>query len=190
MTYQSGETNAQNTEELRRYSVEELRRVETDSQIVANRLAALEATKVESRYGSLRQGTTPQAFPDIGAAYQTLTVLDTAETEKGTTIEPTTHSIQLEKAGVYLMTINLSFDHNELNAGRTFYLQLWDGASQVGNTYQVGVGRNVEISNVSISALPDVQTTGVAMVLRIGGGDSFSQVSFNSASWGFVYQDA
>ena len=140
-------------------------------------------------YGSMNLGTPGASFPNLGAAYQDITVFDTVgDGPVGATVNTTTGQFSFLEQGIWQLSISVSFEHNSTNNGRTTNVRLWNvtkGAAS--NSFIIGTGRNAEASNASISLSvvvqnPSTRETGDLFVWQIGGGDTYSSVSFQSAS--------
>ena len=144
---------------------------------------------VRSAYGGLRTATSPIAGADLGASWQTLSVFDagTPATPRGIIVDLATDSLAFRSEGLYLVSVTLSFEHNDLNAGRTTQLRFWniDDSVQLGNVVVIGTGRNAAATNYSASLLFQVDQANVndKVRLEIGNGSVYTSVSWTQAIW-------
>ena len=140
-------------------------------------------------YGGLALDTTV-AFPDLGAGFQVVNVFDeiTPTTPRNITAELSpTWSLQIDRAGVYFLSISGTFEHNSSNQGRLTFIQFYNltlGAPS-GSDLTIATGRNAEATPINSTALIEVTEAieGHQFQLRIGGGDSYSLVEFNFMEW-------
>lgn len=126
------------------------------------------------------------AGADITATWQPLTQFDTITVPAtNLTLNPSAGTFTVNEAGTWQLALNMFFTHNEINAGREFFVRLIDivTSNQV-VLFGVGVGRNVGTSNVSGTRTGTV-TVGVGNPFRfeIGGGSTFSTVFYEAMSF-------
>jgi hypothetical protein len=139
---------------------------------------------VFSAYGGIYIANPPIAFPDIGAAWQTVSVFDAeSPSSRGVAADSASDSLSVDLPGVYRADIQGSINHNILNAGRTIRFRLYniDSGTPISNEYPVGIGRNVEDTNISASVFFEAVVAGGRIAVQVGGGDTLTGVNFNSA---------
>ena len=124
---------------------------------------------------------------DIGLAFQVITVMDTGVISEpvDVTQDLAGSAITIDRAGVWNINVQVTFEHDEINAGRETHIQLYDntgGAVLLENT--LFTGRNTAGSFWSGTELVDFPEAlvGSSMVLRIGGGDDYAFVNYVGAS--------
>ena len=125
------------------------------------------------------------AFSDLGAAWQDVTVYDTEIVPpRGITFDPATDRFSFTYPGVYLIAMNFTFTHNEINAGRQTSVQIYDHTSASGLVSAViGTGRNTNVSSFAMTSLIRITSDMVdhEFGLQIGSGDAYSSVEFDVA---------
>lgn len=135
---------------------------------------------VIARYASM--DGTDGAFPDLGATFQTLLFTSDRVTPLGIVTNYTNNTFLFEFVGVYNFTYSGSFTHNELNAGRTTNLRVWnvDDGAQIGTDATIATARNIGATDFSFSLIFEVtdQTVDKEIRLEIGGGSTYTTVSF------------
>ncbi len=129
-------------------------------------------------YGSMYTSTTSGIY-SLGAGWTQYTDFDTkAVTDKGTTFNTTTDSFQVNANGIYMFYFGFSFQHDELNAGRTFDVRLFNNTDSVavGAPITVGVGRNTPATNFSYQFMfettQDIEDDD--LIVQLGNGDSIT----------------
>lgn len=87
----------------------------------------------------------------------------------------------LEAPGVWYISIKLTFEHDELNAGREMYLRFDNRTTGIPNAtiFRYGVGRNVGVTNLVLGAFFEVDDASVGEIvgLEVGGDTAFTGVS-------------
>lgn len=135
---------------------------------------------VISRFASM--DGTDGAFSDLGAGWLTLLFTADRVTPLGIVTNYTNNTFLFEFLGVYNFTYSGSFTHNELNAGRTTNLRVWnvDDAVQIGTDATIATARNIGATDFSFSLIFEVtdQIVDKEIRLEIGGGDTYTTVSF------------
>lgn len=135
-------------------------------------------------YGGIQLSAADETFPDLGAGYQTLVAdTNTIDVPRGTTPDHTTNSVALNLEGVWQISIGFTIEHDSSNQGRTIRLRLRntvDGTTSTPNP--IGIGRNVEVTNWSITTLFQNLPDNLAdpMVAEIGGGDTVLVTALDS----------
>ena len=136
--------------------------------------AETDARYVVAAYGGLKMTAPSVVGFTIGVAYATVTQFDAlAITPKYITPDVPTDSLAIQYPGIYQMTLNMSLDHNSVNAGRSFNARLYDttAAAPIGSAYTVGVGRDETSTAFSMAVLTEVlgPIIGHKLVLQLGG---------------------
>lgn len=130
-------------------------------------------------YGGISLST-PTPIADLGAGYITLPADEVAVSAPVGVVQSTANnSLAFASPGVYNMSINLGLEHDELNQGRIFRIQVYNTTKAIsGRSIAVGTGRNTSATNAGFSALVEVGpgNLGDEFVVRVGGGDAYSLV--------------
>jgi len=116
-----------------------------------------------SGYGGISL-TADAVQPDIDATFKTLVGWDGAQiaNPRFITQDFANDGIRFNAEGVWLMNIQATIFHNEVNAGRIMQLRLFNAteAVAIGNPIAFGTGRNVSVTNLVIAGvLVDVPDT-------------------------------
>lgn len=129
---------------------------------------------------------TDAAFSNLGGSYQVIDVFDEVypATPRGVTVSLPASTLAFENDGVYAFAITGTFEHNSSNQGRTTNIRVWnvtDGA-QLGAPWVIGTGRNAEATPIAFVGLTEIveSNKNKEFRLEIGGGDTYSSVSFNA----------
>ncbi len=139
-------------------------------------------------YGGMRMDA-PTAFPDLGAAWQTLNVFDAANpsTPRGVSVNPATGEFAYEHEGLYVISLTGAFEHNSDNNGRITQLRIFDvtGGAALGSALDIPTGRNSEATSVASTFFIEIPAGNVNDVLRfeIGNGNAYTAVVFNALSF-------
>lgn len=131
-------------------------------------------------YGGIRLST-PTAFPDLGADWQTLIAdAGTLSAPYGVTQDFANNAIIFERPGVWNVSITASITHDEVNNSRQtsarIYNTITGGAT---GALILGVGRNTSATNIAATVLAEIPEAAVGQpfVTQLGGGDVFSAVT-------------
>ena len=111
-------------------------------------------------------------FTDIQVAEPVSVIQDTAQ-----------NGLIVERAGVWLINVQVTFSHDEVNAGRQTTLRLWNATqSTVVADMVMGTGRNQDVTQYAAALLGDFSGAGVddLLQLQMGGGDDYSLVSWET----------
>jgi hypothetical protein len=97
----------------------------------------------------------------------------------------TNGSLQIDRSTAFLVNINVGLTFDEVNAGRTFNVRLYDlvTAAPIGDVLPISVGRNTGGSFVQISQLIDTFAANEAIVVQIGGGSDFTNTVITHAGY-------
>ncbi len=187
MTYQAGDTSAQDIESLRLYTVSELRRIEDALAQYIRTEVALRAFSFAAYGGLVISQQRP--FPDLGAGWEPITAYDASliEPPKGIFVDQANGTLAVENPGVYLLTATVIFDHNETQQGRLTNLRLFDPFNaETGASFRVPTGRNTVATQISLAAPINFDENAVGNVFRLelGGGDTYTTVEMNSVLFG------
>ena len=144
-----------------------LRRISVNLQNLSTRLEEFIEFAMEffsfAAYGGMRMSAST-AFPDLGAAWQDVTVYDTEIVPpRGMTFDPATDRFSFTYPGVYLLATSFTFTHDELNAGRETNTRIYDHTNASGlASSPIGTGRNTHVSSYA--------NTGVLLIHQRYGG--------------------
>lgn len=161
------------------------RRVASLSEHVLERIEAIErALPLFSFAAYASASTTPGTpLPDLGLGWETIP-LDTAGAVRAITINLGNDSFAFQYDGVYQITLSGSLNHNNLNAGRTVNIRLFNVTlgTPLPGAFPIGISRNVEDTVITISLLAEITDAekGQEMRIEIGGGDAVSLVSIST----------
>ena len=144
-------------------------------------------------YGGLSMSAPQTGFwNDIGATYQTIDVFDAqpVTTQRGIVSDVANNTFAIEVAGVYWYSLNLTFEHDNSNQGRLTYVRFWDTTDDqpLGPSLVVSTGRNAEATSAALSGLFEQlpEDNNHPMRIEIGGGDSYTAVSFDNAEFSIM----
>jgi hypothetical protein len=146
---------------------------------------------VYAGYGGLRE-LGPTAFDVPALIYSTVPFSTVAvTTPKEVTQDPATNSLSVAKGGVWLLVVSGTLaGHDSSNQGRTFNLRLWNATESVGGSpIPIGVGRNVEDTNFSVTVLVELLDTDIGDIyqLELGGVDAITGGELVGLNWMFTH---
>lgn len=123
------------------------------------------------------------SFFDLGATWQKLNIFDQeTATTRGITFDLANDTFSVDNSGVYMVNISAVFEHNELNAGRTTYIRLFNETSSTGRSgILVATALNVGGTLINISNIVEIEADAVGDIfsIEIGNGDTYSSVIWN-----------
>ena len=162
--------------DLERYLRTEFQSVARELELINARISVIEG------YGGISGGG-GAAGGDIGAGF---TQIDQFSSEAVTVAVDVTQDvagsfITINERGVWLLNVDVVFSHDASGAERQTALELYDGTAVLGSTV-IGTGANAVISGGTISLLVDVteDLTGAELTLRLGGGGTYTLVSYET----------
>ncbi len=168
---------------LERYLAEEFQQVSNEIALIGEAAVRL---LVAIGYGGISRSI-PVAAADLGAAFTTIAGWDTGQVSDPVDVQQNflLDNLVIERAGVWLFNIHVTFGHDSLNAGRTTSLRVWNATQGTAlETITVGTGRNAEYTTFSISFLSSVDVgVGDLIQLQMGGGDVYSAVVYETLSF-------
>ena len=135
-------------------------------------------------YGGIHYSGPGASFPDMGASWQTIDVANTITLPNWRDLEPNiaNASVTLATAGVYFISIDGSFEHDEAQGGRIVDFRIYDlvADAPVGNEFQVGIGRNTSTTNIYLATPYEVLvgSGNQELTLQAGHGDTVSGITF------------
>ena len=147
---------------------------------------SLVAQATRALYGGMYMAAASVGGPDIDPIYQTITQFDTEAPPSGgvgVAVNTTTGEFTVLPGNVYLVSVSITLEHNEVNAGRETNLRVYNvttGAPIPSTSVPIFVGRNQGGFNFGVTFMfeaPQANTPTVAR-LEIGGGDIFTLVTW------------
>ena len=131
--------------------------------------------------------SSPTVGSNLGAGWDDLDHFDTAVITPNGVVMNGLGQFTFTKDGLWDLRIQMNFQHNSSNSGRTTNLRLWSvtDSAQVGSDYAVGIGRNVEDTQVSLVPrfpIPE-DALGDILVWQIGNGDSITGITYNQLNF-------
>jgi hypothetical protein len=170
MTYRPSTPPHTGDPATQRYLAQELTRISTElSSIAQISLAGF----VTIGYGGVRLRDA-DTFQDLGAGFVPLPFTQGVVLNPvGVTQDFENDGIRINGKGVWSVVFGFSMQHNEVNAGRIYELQIWNATkSREIQIVTLGTGRNTAYSDFSTATLIDVDEndTGDLIQARIGGG--------------------
>lgn len=135
-------------------------------------------------YGGLRLSTPDTAGADLTAAWRKINEFDAVmfNTPRGITQDLANDGLVIDVYGIWVFGLYLSFEHNESNSGREFYIRLYDETDNVpvgnGSGTLVGVSRNQPATNFSYSLPIEIPESlvGHRLIIQVGNGDTLSSI--------------
>ena len=98
---------------------------------------------------------------------------NTTVTPVGIQVNKTTGVLTIEAPGNYVVAINLSLRHNELNSGRTVQLRPYNITTSTPlNNLTFGTARDTDTTNLTATFMINVAIAGVQVKLQIGNPDT------------------
>ena len=139
-------------------------------------------------YAGIRYSGAPYTFPDIGAAWQDLDFMaDLAvAVPRHITANAVNSTLAPDQAGVYFASVSLSFNHIDAQSGRITSIRLYNHTTATSSAaFQIGTGRNTEVTSASVSMFLDVPigSEDNEIGLQIGGGDAYQGVGFSACAF-------
>jgi hypothetical protein len=139
-------------------------------------------------YGGLNQGGATDPLT-VDATWRALTVLDTESLAESSRVsyDVPNGAMVFDAVGVWRISVGLPLEHDELNAGRTVGVRLWDvaGAQPLGSEYLYYTGRNQGGSNIEFTRLIEVgdALVGAAIQVQLGGYSSYASVTMEGGAF-------
>ena len=127
-------------------------------------------------YGNLGLSAATAPAWNLGAGWQTLDVFDQEMSNpRHITQNLTNNSLMVDTAGVFLLVLNGSFEHDSSASGRTTNVRLFnltDGTPSA-NTFGIGIGRNSEVTNIPLIVPFELGAADIndEIQVQLGGGD-------------------
>ena len=130
-------------------------------------------------YGSMALSA-PVSGPDIPVgSFIPITQFDTVNIPgRGISLDASADTFSFDFEGVYRVSLIFAIDHNEVNASRQFELRLFNVTDvSAGAVTVIGMGRNVVVTNFTISFLVDISASNVDDAYRIEVGNANTVIS-------------
>jgi len=138
-----------------------------------------DAIIVASIFNAAAYGSMGMSAPTAGAnipvgSFIILTQFDNNPTPvRGLVMDFTTDTFSFNFEGIFRVSIMLSFEHDDINAGRQFTLRLFNVTTgSPGAGVIIGIGRNQGVTNSTSSFLADITAADVDDVFRLEVGDA------------------
>lgn len=140
-------------------------------------LERIDFNLVFAAYGTIRLST-PTAMADLTGGNWVVMPADQGiiPTPRYVIYDLANNGLILQSGGIWTLSINISIQHNELNAGREIGVRLYNFTQDtVITTTLVGIARNTTATNISFSVtIPIAYQAGDVLQVQIGGGDDVS----------------
>jgi len=175
-------------EELPEFFERELIRIQDLQEVLLTKIDALKVFSIAG-YGGIRLAAPPLIGNDITGVLQQIVGFDAATivSPKGITQDVPGDQLIVDVIGKWVFNIFINIEHNEMNQGRTFDIQLWNASDSLELGLAVmAVGRNTPGTNISISVLTEVDESLVGKDVQIRAGNASSNITnviINSMSW-------
>ena len=130
--------------------------------------------------------STPQVIGTLGATYVPIAFDTESFAGTGISFNFPGNNFVIDYAGIWNESVNLFFEHDSSNQGRTTFIRLWNAtAGTEEGRVPIGIGRNVTDSNVTFSLPHRVSLIESTQQMRweIGGLDTLNNVVIST----FVY---
>ncbi len=140
-------------------------------------------------YAGVTYNGAPLGWSDITGTFQSIDITNALmlPNHRGVVQDVDSGALSPNLEGVYYITVGGSLGHNSSNSGRTTSVRLYDlvSAQAVGDPYQIGIGRNVEVTTLNIGFPVEVVGVGTSanLVVQIGGGDTLTTVEWLAYSY-------
>lgn len=132
-------------------------------------------------YGGIGQDAASAPLADITTTYTTINTFDIPLiVPRGVSYGFANNSLALDAPGVWYVSVKVTLQHNELNAGRVIGLRFFNLTTGLPGAvvFRYGVGRNVGVSNIALGVFFNVDNPGDEIVLQLGtDGDTFTTVT-------------
>lgn len=132
-------------------------------------------------YAGIGQNAASAPLSDITSTWATVNTFDIPlVVPRGASYDFANDALVLEVPGIWYLSIKLSLEHNELNAGRTMALRLNNFTTGAPSAveFRYGTGRNTAVTNITLGAFFEVEKIGDALQLQLGtDGDTYSSVN-------------
>ena len=185
MRYVVGHTSANTVEELRRYVVDELRRIQNNYNAALDDLSGTIPSLQFSAYAGVSLNATHTDDP-MGVGWNPLDFYDTHAVDAREITLGLNGVFSFQRQGVYAMAVTGSVAHNTLNAGRAFNVRLFNITEGTGSSgILIGSGRDVAATTVPIVTMVTIAEEDIGDSFRVeyGGGDVYTDVVWNALAF-------
>ena len=172
--YVTSEVPSTTLENTQRWLREEFAQVRNSTEDIYASLAFSILTFVNAGYGAISLAT-PTLMGTIGAGFNTVPMdSENISDPRNVTHDLASEGLHIDDEGIWRITAMLSLSHDELNAGRTIFVRLWNETEAVALvTIPVGIGRNIGVTTWTGTFLVEFPAAlvGDTIQLQIGGGN-------------------
>jgi len=104
----------------------------------------------------------------------------------GVTQDTALGTLFVQQVGTYSVSITGAVPFTPNNAGRSFFLRLFNvtDAAVAAGPVQIFVGRDIEGANIAVSAMFHIVLPGKAIRVELGGGDTFAACNIQDLAFG------
>lgn len=142
-------------------------------------LERIDYSLVFAAYGTIRLST-PTAMADLDGGNWVVMPADQGliPIPRYVIYDLANNGMILQSGGIWTLNVNISLQHNEVNAGREIGVRLYNFTQDaVIATTLVGIGRNTPATNISFTVTtPVAYSAGDVFQVQIGGGDDVSDL--------------